>query len=219
MKDHLTRPTIFFLHDEVKAFIYTCLRDWILYTTLKPEQKLNERDLAEQFGVSRTPLREVLQLLGIQGLLNIRPRQGVFVAPIETSHVRQVFEVRLPLEKTVARLAAARATKADIMELEELSELSKEALESGHCEKGIRLDAAFHDALAKASNNLVLRQAREGLHNICLRYWYLILDQYQPDEIDQVTHIHLVEAIRERNPGKAAEIHELHVSHFLELLD
>ena len=81
MKECLIRTTIFFQHDAVKAGIYTCIRDWILYTTLMPGQKLNERDLADRFGVSRTPLREVLQLLAQQGLLDIRPRQGVFVAP------------------------------------------------------------------------------------------------------------------------------------------
>ncbi len=219
MEDSITRPTIFFPNDEVKAVIYTCLRDWILYTTLKPGQKLNERDLAEQFNVSRTPLREVLQMLAIQGLLNIRPRQGVFVAPIETEHIRQVFEVRLPLEKTVARLAAQRATEAEILELETLSELSQQAQNAGYKEKSIRLDAAFHDALSNVSNNLVLRQTRESLHNICLRYWYLILNRYEPDETDMGDHVHLVEAIKEHDPEKAAEIHGLHVSHFLQLLE
>ncbi|WP_319583085.1 GntR family transcriptional regulator [uncultured Pseudodesulfovibrio sp.] len=219
MKDRLDRPTIFFTNDDVKAVIYTCLRDWILYTTLMPGQKLNERDLAQQFGVSRTPLREVLQLLAIQGLLNIRPRQGIFVAPIETNFVREVFEVRLPLEKAVARLAAERATTKDIKELRVLSDLSEEALKSGSYAEGIRLDAAFHDALSKASNNLVLRQTRESLHNVCLRYWYLILDRYQPDEIDLSAHLRLVEAVEERDSEKAAEIHGLHVSHFLQLLE
>ncbi|MFW5489217.1 MAG: GntR family transcriptional regulator [Desulfovibrio sp.] len=219
MEDSLTRPTIFFPNDEVKAGIYICLRDWILYTTLKPGQKLNERDLAEQFGVSRTPIREILQLLALQGLLCIRPRQGAFVAPIENSQVRQVFEVRLPLEKTVARLAAQRATTADIMELEQLSGRSEQAMKSGAYEEGIRLDAAFHDALSKAADNMVLRQTRESLHNICLRYWYLLLNRYESDEVDQSAHIHLVEAIKERDPEKAADIHGLHVSHFLQLLE
>jgi DNA-binding GntR family transcriptional regulator len=219
MEDCQAKTTIYFPHDAVKAVIYTCLRDWILYTTLKPGQKLNERNLAERFGVSRTPLREVLQLLAQQGLLQIRSRQGVFVAPILTSHVREVFEVRLPLEKAVARLAAERAGEADISELEALSGLSEQALRSGSFEEGIRLDAAFHDSLSRAAHNLVLRQTREGLHNICLRYWYLILDRYQPDEIDLSAHIRLVEAVRARDTEEAAQIHGLHVSHFLQLLE
>ncbi len=212
------RPTVFFQNDNSKAVIYTCLRDWILYTTLKPGQKLNERDLAERFGVSRTPLREVLQLLSIQGLLNIRPRQGIFVAPIKTSQIRQVFEVRLPLEKTVAQLAAERATNTDIQELEELSGLSEEALQAGEFEQGIRLDAAFHDALSKASNNLVLRQTREGLHNICLRYWYLIREHYKPDEVEIGAHVKLVKAVKAHDPHQAAALHEAHVGHFLQIL-
>ncbi len=219
MEDCIVKPTIFFPNDEVKAVIYTCLRDWILYTTLKPGQKLNERDLAEQFGVSRTPLREVLQMLSIQGLLNIRPRQGIFVASIENSHIRQVFEVRLPLEKTVARLAALRATNEEVRELETVAALSEEAQKAGSKEKCIRLDAAFHDVLSKTSDNQVLRQTRESLHNICLRYWYLIMDRYEPEATDMGDHVRLVEAIRERDSEKAAEIHGAHVSHFLQLLE
>lgn len=219
MKDCMERSTIFFPNDEVKAVIYSCLRDWILYTTLKPGQKLNERDLAEQFGVSRTPLREVMQLLAIQGLLNIRPRQGAFVAPIEPDHILKVFEVRLPLETTVARLAALRATDSEIKELEDLSSFSEKIMKSGDYAQAIKLDAAFHDTLSKVSGNMVLRQTRESLHNICLRYWYLILDRYHPDEKDLNAHKRLMEAVKQHDADKAAEIHGRHVSHFLELLE
>ena len=218
MEPRIRDTGLWFPNEEAKSRIYTCLREWILYTQLKPGQRLNERDLAERFGISRTPLREILQLLCQQGLLLIRPRQGVFVAPIETAHIREVFEVRLPLEKTVARLAAERAGEESLAELQDLADRSEQALRAGDYEQGIRLDAAFHDALSKATGNMVLRQTREGLHNICLRYWFLILDRYRPDEMDMGAHNLLLRAIRTRAPETAATIHGRHVSNFLHLI-
>ncbi len=212
-------PVLWFANDEGKWRIYNCLKDWILYTEFMPGQQLNERNLANHFGISRTPMREVLQLLCYQGLLVIKPRQGVFVAPIEPERIRETFEVRLPLETTVARLAARRAQPEDVQKLYELAELSQEALRTCEYEQVIRLDAAFHDALAKAARNMVLRQTRESLHNICLRYWFLILDRYKPDIEDIDAHVRLTSAIERQDSDLAARIHGRHVESFVRLLD
>lgn len=217
--DNPVPPVLWFANDESKWRIYTCLKDWILYTEFMPGQQLNERNLAKHFGISRTPMREVLQLLCYQGLLVIKPRQGVFVAPIEPKRIRETFEVRLPLEITVARLAAQRAEPDDVKRLKGLAESSAEALKSCEHEQVIRLDAAFHDALAKAARNLVLRQTRESLHNICLRYWFLILDRYKPDYEDIDAHARLASAIEERDVEQAADIHARHVGSFIHILE
>ncbi|PID75990.1 MAG: GntR family transcriptional regulator [Deltaproteobacteria bacterium] len=211
----MTATLSFSFTDDKKWRIYTSLRDWILYTKLKPGQRIKERELAALFGVSRTPLREVLQLLAYQGLLVIKPRQGVFVAPIEDSLVVEVLETRMPLEIAVARLAAQRASQADVKELTAIAVKLNSAIHTGKYKKVIVLDSQFHDTLARATGNITLRQTRESLHNICLRYWFLMLDNYIPGQEEIQEHQRLALAISHHQADRAAEIQKKHILRFL----
>ena len=76
---------------ESKERIYRRLRDWIIYSELSPGAALNERELAEKLGISRTPLREVLQRLHYAGLVDWEPNKGIFVAPIDYLRIREIF--------------------------------------------------------------------------------------------------------------------------------
>lgn len=215
----MTTALLWFPNDDAKMRIYTSLRDWILYTKLKPGQRIRERELADEFGVSRTPMREVMQLLCHQGLLVIKPRYGVFVAPIEDDKVRQVYETRAPLETAVARLAAERASDEDVENLLRLSEKLARHIAAGEYEQVVITDSLFHDTLAKAAGNMILRQTREFLHNICLRYWFLTLDTYKPGPDEAEEHRRVALAVSRRQPDKAASIQSRHVERFIERLD
>ncbi|MES9994590.1 FCD domain-containing protein [Desulfovibrio aminophilus] len=202
-----------------KGRVYACLRDWILFSELAPGLRLNERELAERFGISRTPLREVLQLLSYQGLVVIRPRHGIIVAPVDEGIIRRTFEVRLPLEREVARLAALRATPDDAARLEDLARLWAEAYASGDVEAVIRADDRFHNALAELAGNPVLLRARESLHNICLRYWFLIRHEYVLEPSSAEAHVRLAEAVTRGDAELAAALQEEHVRGFARLLE
>ena len=96
------------------------LRALIVEGTLAPGTRLNERELSEQLGVSRTPLREAFRLLASEGLLDQLPNRGVQVAALSRDDVRQAFEVMAALEGLAGELAAARVTPADLADLEAL---------------------------------------------------------------------------------------------------
>lgn len=202
-----------------KGRVYACLRDWILFSELAPGMRLNERELAERFGISRTPLREVIQLLCYQGLVVIRPRHGIIVAPVDAEMIRRTFEVRLPLEREVARLAALRATPADAARLLELARAWAADYESGDVEAVIRADDRFHNALAEIAGNPVLLRARESLHNICLRYWFLIRHEYVLEPAAAEAHVRLAEAVARGDAELAATLQAEHVGGFARLLE
>lgn len=211
-----------FSADPAKRAIYVQLRDWILYTRLAPGQKLNERELSARFGISRTPMREILQCLAGQELLTIQPRQGVFVAEIEPEAILQTFEVRLPLEVAVAGLAAQRAGQEDVARLRALAAELELAAEGGDMDRVVRLDAQFHDALALAARNPVLRRTREALHNVCLRYWHLLLsegDSRLTSGTSEHAHSGLAAAVAQGDVGLARTRQQAHVMGFLDILE
>src|SRR5688500_19977059 len=99
---------------------YRQLRDLIIRTKLRPGAPLVAADLMQRLSVGRTPLRDALHHLDHEGLVEILPRRGTFVTEVTLSDLQQVFEVRSGLEDIVARLAVARCTPDDLVQVEEL---------------------------------------------------------------------------------------------------
>lgn len=203
----------------LKKRAYESLKNWIIYTELKPGTPLNERELADKLGISRTPLREVLQRLSYQKLIIIHPRKGIFVAPIEYEMIRSIFEVRVPLERTAVALCAQRARDEDIRDLRQIIEQSYQASAMGDYEHLIKLDQRFHERIGETSRNPILKEMIEDLHNVCLRFWYLYQDSAR-DSYPQVDALDkIVTAIQHRNPRMAASCLSDHIMSFLPIFD
>ncbi len=201
-----------------KERAYERLKELIIYSELKPGAALPERELAERFGISRTPLREILQRLAYQRLIEIRPRQGIYVAPIDFLTIKTIFETRLPLERTAAALAAMRASDSEIDHLGALVEEMRQAREAGDLKTVIMLDGRYHVFLSKTARNQVMEDILEDLHNVCLRFWCVNAQKdagYDVvDELERVT-----DALRKRDPALAANMIGEHVWSFLLLFD
>jgi len=202
-----------------KEKVYERLKSWIIFTELQPGALLNERELAIKFGISRTPLREILQRLSYQHLIIIKPRSGIFVAPVDYFNLKSTFEVRAPVEAKAASLAARRARTSDIESLEKIINLSYKAQKTGNFNRLIQLDQSFHETLGDISKNPVLRKMLEDLHNVCLRFWYLSIDliphDYQfAEDLDRI-----VAAIRKGDHELAAELNGQHVMRFSNLFE
>ena len=203
---------------KTKKDIYRCLKNWIIYSDLKPGEPIKERSLSSLFQISRTPLREILQLLSYQHLVVIKPQKGVFVAPIDTTLIKAVFETRLPLEKQAVALAATRRSTAEIRDLETLLEELQIALGHQDIKHFIRLDQRFHEITGQMTQNPVMAHSLEALHNPCLRYWFIhrkLFDSYE-DTFRDLTSI--ARAIKDRDPQMASHHNHIHVSGFLTLI-
>ena len=140
------------------------LRELIVEGVLEPGARLNERELSEQLGVSRTPLREAFRLLAAEGLLLQMPNRGVQVVALSREDVRHAFEVMASLEGLAGELAAARVTDADLDELRVL----QDDLESAHRRLDLpayyRVNRAIHDRLNAIAANPVLAQTYRTLN-------------------------------------------------------
>ena len=137
---------------------------------LKPGERLDEVSLAEQFNVSRTPVREALLQLSSIGLVEMRPRRGNVVAQIGLKDLLDMFEVMAQLEGTCGRLAARRATKAEWELLAGVHDTSKRAVNNGDYNAYYQCNVEFHEIIYQASRNPFLAEQTMSLRNRLAQY-------------------------------------------------
>jgi DNA-binding GntR family transcriptional regulator len=147
-----TEPT------SLSAEVVTRLEGEILQGLRKPGDRLDERQLAEQYGVSRTPVREALQRLAASGLVVSRGRQGLQVARLSVADLLDAFSVVSELEALAAAQAARRIAPEQRMLLKETHTACEQAAQAGDAGRFYAANLAFHDAVAAASHNRVLQE-------------------------------------------------------------
>ncbi|HHY92109.1 MAG TPA: GntR family transcriptional regulator [Firmicutes bacterium] len=139
--------------------IFCQLRDDILKGRLAPGEGLVEVKLASQYGVSRTPIREALRQLELEGLVRYLPNRGVVVEGITTQDVEDIFIIRERLESLVVSWAAQRVTAEELKKLQEVVELQEFYVTKDDVEQITVLDTEFHRLLLEASKSKALRYA------------------------------------------------------------
>lgn len=147
------------------------LRAVLLNGELPYGARIPEAQLCLRFGVSRTPLREALKVLALEGFIELRPNRGSIVAPIDPAEVAHVFELKGALEHAIGLLAAVRATAAQRDEIDQIHrDLGRHADPTAYT----TLNQAFHRALAAATGNPILLQTYDNLQKRILRLRFVV---------------------------------------------
>lgn len=177
---------------------------------LEPGAKLVEQKLADQFGVSRTLVRQALYRLSQNRLIKIEPARGAFVAAPSEDEARQVFEVRRTLEGGLTRAFVERATKADIDALHKHTTLELKALKEGDIPQRTELLGDFHVQMARLMGNDVLAQL---LSDLISRSALITLMYQSPSaaEHSHEEHTAIVKAIRARKADEAVALMDAHL--------
>jgi len=157
------------LHEEV----VDQLRDMIVQGGLAPETKLNERVLAAQLGISRTPLREAIKYLASEGLVELLPNRGAVVAPLRRAKVREIFTVLGSLEALAGELVCRNATDADIAEIRALHYQMVAHHARGELAQYFRCNQQIHIRLVECAGNATLAQVYRGLNAHVRRARYM----------------------------------------------
>ncbi len=185
-----------------KSEVYAITKKAIIAGELTPGSIINENDLASQFGVSRTPVREALLMLGLEGLVESLPRAGYRITQITIRDVQEAFHLREILEVDAIRLAAARITERDLAILEEKKQGIPPEINPGY-------NRDFHLTIARASGNMRLARLVEQLLDEMERmiiYDPQIAGPAVPDE-----HEAIIEGLRHRDPQAAQEAMRHHI--------
>jgi DNA-binding GntR family transcriptional regulator len=184
--------------------VYLHLKQDIITCQLLPGQLLYEGDLAEQYGVSKTPIREALTLLEKDGLIKFLPRKGYLVTTLTLKDVQEIFEVRLILERAVTVLAAERITEREITELEKFLEIGFQLNDESTIYAYIQANKDFHIAIARASRNQRLVEYMERLLNDAQRLQFMDLETGEGPWAWNRDHEVILEALRKRDKEAAA---------------
>lgn len=170
---------------------------------LRPGRHLVETQLCEELGVSRSPLREAIYRLAAEGLVELVPRKGAFVATITEKDMSDVFAVRSQLERLAARLSAQRATADDVENLVRLNDRCIAAVEARDGNEFFMANDAFHAEIARIASNDYLSQLQHAAAQRTYRALFLYLSS--TDHLDRSNRDHeaLIEAIAAGHGGRA----------------
>lgn len=191
--------------------IYQILRNAIFNADLPPGTQLVETSLAEAFGVSRTPIRAVLQRLKYESLVQIVPNRGAFVYCPSPDEAEHIFKVRQLLEPEAARLAAYHATDVQLSKMETLLQQEKELYLQGEPVRALEVIHEFHLTIVEACQNpILIRYLQEilSLSHILFTF-YDVSDADHPHSYEE--HLAIFEAIRTRDGDRAYDIASQHV--------
>lgn len=195
----------------LREIVFETLRDAIITGKLGPGERLMEIQLAEEMGVSRTPVREAIRKLELEGFVVMVPRKGAYVAGVSIKDIADVFEVRAALEALAASLAAERITDEELDQLERSLVSINEVSDGKNINKVVESDIDFHDLLYQASRNQKLINIITNLKEQLQRYraTSLAVTGRTKDAVDE--HRAIVEALAERNGELAAELARRHI--------
>lgn len=195
----------------LRDVVFNTLRRAILKGELKPGERLMEIALAERLGVSRTPIREAMRKLELEGLVVMIPRRGAQVANITEKDLNDVLEVRIALEKMAIEKACQLITEEELAELEKAAKDFAKAIDEENVVMLAETDVIFHDIIYKASGNVRLNQVLNNLREQIYRYRveYLKDEATRNDLIKE--HEMICNALRARDAEKAMEITFQHI--------
>ena len=175
-----------------------------------------EIQLANKLGVSRTPIREAIRKLELEGLVLMIPRKGAEVAEITEKNLRDVLEVRCALEELAVQLACDRIDKQGIRDLQQAAKNFESVLDSADITKIAEEDVAFHDIIYMATDNKRLIQLLNNLREQMYRYRieYLKKKEYYPRLLAE--HQDIIQAIANGERERATKITSQHIDNQVE---
>ena len=195
----------------LRDVVFNTLRQAILKGELKPGERLMEIALADKLGVSRTPIREAMRKLELEGLVVMIPRRGAQVANITEKDLNDVLEVRIALESMAIEKACKRMTEEQMLKMRRAEKDFERVMAEGNLVRIAEADVEFHEIIYQAADNARLYQVLSNLREQMYRYRVEYLKE--EDNRNQLIREHeeLSRAIRERDVEKAQELSFRHL--------
>ncbi len=195
----------------LRETVYDEIKLKILQGKIPPKTRLMEVPLAEQMGVSRTPVREAIRKLEEEQLVTIEPQHGAYASDISKQDILDVLEVRLDVESLAARLAAERITKEKLDRLTKLADIYQDYIDEGDMDAMIEYDTRFHSLIAEATGNKLLIKITENIQEKVIRFRYVYYDDFRRAQKQPHEHREIISALATGDPEKAAECMATHI--------
>ena len=191
----------------LRDVVFNTLRQAILKGELKPGERLMEIQLAQRLGVSRTPVREAIRKLELEGLVLMIPRKGAEVAQITRQDLEDVLEVRAALEELAVKDACLHITDEEIKKLRKASEEFQKTLKTNDLVASAQADMEFHEVIYNAADNRRLNNLREQMYRYRMEY----LKDERTHQILSREHEAIRKALEAHDVEKAAAAMNIHI--------
>lgn len=192
---------------------YSLLKQRIITLELAPGSVIQDAALVGELGLGRTPIREALKLLEAEKLIVTVPRRGIFVSNVSITDLQQLCEVRIEVEGLSARLAAERATREEISELDQCCHQFSVA-GPFNARTYIEVDRKMHLLIAAATHNHFLEAEVERFYDLSLRLWHMALERVTPGDVSQSAHRKIIGMLKERDAVEAEKVMREHIGDF-----
>ena len=202
----------------LRGQVFDKIRSDILNGKYKRGEELVESSIGKELGISRTPVREAIRQLELEGLVQLVPNKGAFVTGISEKDVRDIYLIRARLEGLAARMAAKNITPELLDAMEETVVLSEYHAKKEHYEQVCEMDSKFHKLLYKASGSRILEHTLTDFHQYVQRVRMASIMKKRRMEKSNDEHDAILTAIRENDEEKAELVATRHISNTVENL-
>lgn len=199
--------------------VFHTIRENILQGKYEKDEELKEKTIGEELGVSRTPVREALRQLELEGLVTIIPNKGAYVVGISQKDIKDIYEIRCRLEGLCAKWAAANITKEQLDELEENVFLSDFHVAKGNSEQVVELDNKFHEIVYAASESKELRHVLSDFHHYVQRVRRVTLTVSERASESIGEHRKIVEALKSHDAKMAEKLATEHIKNTMKNME
>lgn len=196
----------------LRGKVYDRIRENILNGVYKEHEELKEATLGEQMGVSRTPVREALRQLELEGLVEIIPNKGARVTGITQKDIEDIYQIRYLLEGLSARWATEHVTEEQLEKMEEILYLTEFHAQKGHYAQVYELDSQFHELMYEASGSKLLNNILSDFHMYVTRIRKISLSNSSRSKNSTEEHRAILDAIKEHDADKAEKCAHDHVT-------
>ena len=199
------------LHEETVSR----LRALIIEGSLRPGSRIDERELCQRFGISRTPLREALKVLASEGLVELLPHRGSRVTRLSATELRDAFEIVASLEALAGELACRRITDAQIDEIAAVHARMEEHYRRGELTEYFACNQSIHEAINRAAGNAQLTEMYALVSNRVRRARYMA--NHSPERWADAMreHVEILDALRRRDAVRCGRLLREHLEHKL----
>ena len=204
-------------HKTLREKIVEVLREAIIRQKIRPGERITELEVAERFGISRTPIREAFRQLESEGFLTIIPRKGAVVSDIQEKDIRDFYEIKGVLEGYAARQAVALITEKDIARLEQFNREMEECAKRQDVSGMTKAHNAFHELILEVCGNRKIQQVVSGLVRQFLRFRFYVASLVHVEDILR-EHADIVAAIRSGDGDRAEACLKMNARLGLEVL-
>jgi DNA-binding GntR family transcriptional regulator len=210
-KNHATSSRL-----TAKEHAFNQIQQWIIDGTLLPGEKINDTELAEALGVSRTPVREALQILELEGFVEMFPGKATQVTEIERESIHDLLPPLAALQVLAAQLAVDHMNDDKIQELEEINERFQAAIQTENYYSALKIDEAFHQVIVDIADNPYIKQMLRSLQAHVRRHFFhngIVLTASSIED-----HKALIQHFKDKNAKEVTNVMEENWLRTLELL-